>query len=157
MFFNQRPFGIFPKIHPIWKRDPSLTWSHLDHLVPLELVTNLATSWHHLPFAWTQFCQPLKPLSLFANFGGATCTDWKFGHQKKPLASFANWATIICICSKFGHEISPQHWFQSRPPGCLTCIATLSTRWRHLPPASRFVLHFNVQMTGSILKAGTMF
>ena len=39
----------------------------------------------------------------------------------------------------------------------LGMVANLATRWRHLPFASRFVLHFNVQIIGSILKAGAMF
>ena len=32
---GQRPFGTFPKIHPIWKRDPSLR----NHLL-LEVLPN---------------------------------------------------------------------------------------------------------------------
>ena len=54
-------------------------------------------------------------------------------------------------------EIDFVTWIKLATTLPLAIVANLNTRGRHLPFASRFVLHFKVQMTGSILKADKMF
>ena len=109
-------------------------------MVPLALVVNLATRWHHL--------HELK----YWPPDGATCIsymNWQIGHQMAPLALVSNLATrwhhlhllqirppdgATYFSCKFSHQMAPLalvanlvtrwhhlHWFQSWPPGNVTC------------------------------------
>ena len=88
--------------------------------LPLALIPNLATKWHHL-----------HQLQIWP-----TCMTCKFDHQIAPPALVAKLATrwrhlhklqiwppdgATCISSKFGHQMAP-----------LALVANLTTRWRHL-------------------------
>ena len=109
--------------------------------MPLALVPNLATKWHHLHQLqiWPPDC--------------ATCISCKFDHQMAPLALVAKLATrwrhlhelqiwpqdgTTCISCNIDHQMAPLalvanlptrwrylHCFQSWPPDCISCIATL--------------------------------
>ena len=115
-------------------------------LPPKFYLQYFATIWYLI--RWLQFW----PLALKAN----VATSWKFGHQVQNLV--IRWRHL--------------HWFQCCPPGWVTCIATLpgialltlsvgidlvssSARVTSVK-FQKFVLHFNVQMTGSVSKAGTI-
>ena len=66
---------------------------------PLELITNLATSWRYL--------HQLQ----FWPLGDVTCISWKLGHQVAPLAFIQH------LVIRWRHL----HWFQSWPSGGDTC------------------------------------
>ena len=78
-------------------------------MTPLALVAYSSNRWRHLPFASRKFCHRMMPHPLFAHFG----------HQNELFALIANlttrrvlkWHNLLC--------------FQSWPPDCIICIATL--------------------------------
>ena len=85
-------------------------------MAQLELVQNLVIKWHHLHCL--QSWPPHDASSIVCTFwspDGATCTACKFGLQVAQLALVQN------LVISWRHL----HCFQSWPPDCVTCIATL--------------------------------
>ena len=91
--------------------------------VPLALGANLATRWCYL------YLLQIWPPGGTSCVGGTSCFGGKFGYQVVPFALGANLATsqvvpggAIWIGYTFGRQVAP-----------LVSIASLATRWRHLP------------------------
>ena len=93
--------------------------------MPLAVVANLATRWHH--FYWWK----IWPQS------GATCISSKFGYKVAPLASVQNWPPggATCISCKIGYKQGGATfigWKFGHKVASLALAPNLATRWRHL-------------------------